>query len=292
MNFCDNIQHLKTTGYKVGLTALMGMVSVMANAEGIEPLHVEGLAEIRSAYLSRAKVVEDRPVAVQELRLASDIGPLGRIGALHWNYSSLCNRRQNTHRRAFYEVDFAAYWQYNWQIADGWKLANEVSHWWVSLNGIRHGEEPTTFEWWYEGALKNPYLTPSVLMRRGWNNENWTYFKAGVAKPMTFAQIREWCGAGEGDEVWNQLTVAPGVFCEFGNEPLFEVRYGDRGRDYDTGAMAVQGQLKLTYDPCEYFSFYATLIQFGLVDEDLRDRAHGLNRRDLTLFTLGINAKF
>lgn len=275
-----------------GLGSALMLCPGEMRAEGIRPLHVEGTVETRSAYLSRAKVVEDRPIQVEEVRLDSEAGPLGRFGFLVWNYSSLCNRRQHTHRRAFYEVDFAVYWKYQWEIAEDWTLANEAAHWWMILNGIRDGDEPTTYEWWEECALKNPYLTPSVQIRRGWEHQSWVYFKAGVSKPMTFAKIREWCGAGEGSDVWEQLTLSPGVFCELGSEPLFELRYGDQGRDYHAGAMAMRGSLKLTYEPCDTLSFYLSLEQFDLVDHDLRDRAHGINRRDLTFFTVGMNAHF
>lgn len=52
-------------------------------------------AGVRTAYLSRGKVVEDRPIEANELRLADRLGEderFGRMGVYHFDYSSLTDR--------------------------------------------------------------------------------------------------------------------------------------------------------------------------------------------------------
>ena len=272
---------MKSQIVKIVLAVVAVVLGLGLNALGentaIAPLHVEGSLETRSAYISRAKVVEDRPSAIQDVSIDSEIGPFGRLGLAEWSYSSLCNRSQEIHRRAFSEFDLGVYWNYDWNFADDWKICNRVYHWWIVLEGYRHDEvDYSTYEWWYTGSIDNPYLVPSLLMRRGWNNENWAYFKVGLSKPLTFETLSP------------QLTFTPGIFCDLGNKPLFEARYGDDG----CGAMAALAQFSITYTPHSAFSFYAILQQYGLTDHNLRQRAGGMNHRDITILTIGANVRF
>ena len=93
------------------LTLLMCLsVSIPAAAVDISPFGVTADMQFRSAYHSRMRVSEDRPVGVLDVRIHSDAGPLGKVGVMNWSRSSLCNRKSDVHRRAFNEVDYAAFW--------------------------------------------------------------------------------------------------------------------------------------------------------------------------------------
>ncbi|MBQ3097628.1 MAG: hypothetical protein IJC66_05675, partial [Kiritimatiellae bacterium] len=89
------------------------LAALPSAAVDISPFGVNADAQFRSAYHSRMRVSEDRPVGVLDIRAHADVGPLGRVGVMNWNRSSLCNRKSHVYRRAFNEVDYAAFWHYD-----------------------------------------------------------------------------------------------------------------------------------------------------------------------------------
>ena len=81
----------------VALAIAVGVAAVSAVAGvDVAPFGVNADLQFRSAYHSRMRVAEDRPVAVVDVRMHADVGPFGRVGVMHWNYSSLCNRRSTS----------------------------------------------------------------------------------------------------------------------------------------------------------------------------------------------------
>lgn len=260
-------------------------------ALSIAPFHFSGQTEIRSAYHTRGKIVEDRPIQVIDSRASVDAGSFGRVGAWYWGYSSWTGRRQNVHRRMFNESDIFAFWEYEWKISERWSFHNQLSHIWVGLPGYKPGKEiQNTKEWWYSAALKNPYIIPSMLMRRGWDNEHWIYFMVGLSKPFDLGTaIPSAIGLPD-----SRFTVTPGVFTEICDSALYDLRYGDKldGSSYHAGFMSVIGQVSLNWQLCENISAFVNLQQFGMLDRDARERTHAPNRRDLTIFTIGCRLSF
>lgn len=256
------------------------MILAALLALSLAPFHASVQTEVRTAYQSRGKIVEDRPIQVLDTRAYFDFEDYGRVGCWYWNYSSWTGRRQHVHRRMFNESDVFAYWEYDWKIAQDWTLCNHFSHLWVGLPGYKPGKEvQNTKEWWYIASLKNPYIVPSLLMRRGWDNDHWIYFQPGLSKPL---------------EICSGLVFTPGVFTEICDPHLYDLRYGDKpdGTSYRAGFVSVIGQLALDWSVSENFSLFMKLQQFGLVDRDAREQAHAPNRRDLTILTVGGRLSF
>ena len=267
----------------------LATVSAIAEVD-ISPFGVSADLQFRSAYHSRMRVSEDRPVAVTDVRMNVDIGPFGKIGALNWNRSSLCNRKDNVHRRAFNEVDFAAFWHYDLELSEDVKLSNEFMNWWITIpqNIEPHcgKSDNSSYELWYVGLLKNPYLVPSLLVRRGWLTKSWVYFQYGVSKPF------EVCDFGDAKSP-RPLEITPGFFVETGSNGLFESRFGKKeSGNYHTGIGTCIAQVTMKWMATENLTFHAMLQQFGVVSSDARDGIHGNYRRDLTMFRLGMKLSF
>ena len=263
-----------------------------AGTNGVEladlDLHLLLVSEVRTAYISRGRVCEDRPVETQLIRADAGIGPYGRVGLWNWDVSALGNRRQNIFRRTCHEMDYGVYYHYDWEIDKDWSLASEVMRDWITLPGARghvrgHGDA-TIYEWRLYEALKNPYLTPWCLIRRGTHPNNWTYYRVGVQ---------------HGFPLVDNLTLTPIFYAELGDERHFNRRYGQnvRGRSYHSGPQALVAQLELAWKIRDWISLTATLSQFGLVSDDARasimeNGSRGQRRRDLTIFGLGVVMKF
>lgn len=273
----------------INCLACMTLLSA-SGAVDISPFGVDVDLGVRSAYHSRMRVSNDRPVFVQDIRMHADAGAFGKFGVLHWGYSSLCNRRSHVHRRAFNEVDFAAFWKRDIELTEDFTLANEFMHWWITLpqniEPYKGDADNSTYELWYVGSLKNPYLVPSVLVRRGWINKSWVYFRYGVSRAF------EICDFGSPDEP-RPLVVTPGFFVETGDSGLFESRFGKKeSGSYHSGIGSCIAQVALKWQAAEHFSIYAMLQQFDLVSSDARAGVHGDHHRDYTMFRLGMNLAF
>lgn len=238
-------------------------------------------AGVRTAYLSRGKVVEDRPIEANELRLAARLGEderFGRMGVYHFDYSSLTDRCEPRNSWFMREFNWGAFYHYDLALAEDWTLANEVMPYWAL---IPHADP--SMEWWFIQSLRNPYVVPSWFMRRGTVTSDFTYFKLGLQKPLSCRDIG-----------WERLTVTPGVFAELGNSALMTGRYGlrENGSGIPTGIQSVIVELCANYRINENFRLFATLQQFDLVNADARKLSHKPNCRDLTVFMLGVTVGF
>lgn len=244
--------------------------------------------DVRSAYVTRGKVIEDRPIASVRFRGQLNLGDWGSPGIQSWDVCSLGNRRDDVHRRAFNETDIGFYWHYNYSFSDDWMLSSEVVKYWVILPGYYEPYRSrktcaTINEWRALQSLKNPYITPFYLLRRGVHPNDWMYIRAGVMRSFPL-------GGG--------FTLTPQWYAENGNERHFERRYGPRqgGGKYHSGMMSSNFLLELSWKATENLSFYATVHQFNIVSEDARRsvKAHSspCMRRDLTVGIVGCRIKF
>lgn len=269
-------------------------VSVLAWADGEEaacPFRATAEWQVRTAYHSRMRVSEDRPVGTMDVRVEADVGPLGRMGLLHWNYSSFCNRNDKIHRRAFSEVDYGAFWGYDVNVTETVAFSSEFIHWWITqphnIDPYRGRADSALYELWYVGSLTNPYLVPSLLVRRRWVTDNWVYFRYGVSRSF------ELCDLGDAAQP-RPLTVTPGIFVETGCNSLYEARFGKKGggRRYHTGIGACFAQVMMEWRVAEHVALTARLEQFDLVSSEARANVHGNHRRDFTMFRLGLKVLF
>ena len=272
-------------------TFFLCLLSVLRiTAADLSPLGFDADMQFRSAYHSRMRVSEDRPIATLDVRMHLDVGPFGRVGIMNWNRSSLCNRKSDVHRRAFNEVDYAAFWHYDLELSENFVLSSEVMNWWITqpqnIEPYRGKSDRSTYELWYVGSFKNPYLVPSLLVRRGWNNSSWVYFQYGVSKSFRI------CDFGDAGSP-RPLEITPGFFVETGDNGLFESRFGKKGSgNYHTGIGSCIAQIAMKWKATENLTFHAMLQQFDLVSSDARDGVHGNYRRDFTMFRIGMKFSF
>lgn len=240
--------------------------------------------KIRTAYLSRGKVVEDRPIQANGLRLEAKLGEdqrFGRVGIWHFDYSSLTRRVNCAEDQFMHEFDWGVTYHYDLALADEWRLSNEVMPCWI----IVPSTDPT-MEWWVVQSLENPYLIPTWFMRRGTDGADFTYFKVGVKKPISFSDATF--------EILRLLKITLGIYAELGNSSLMTLRYGksDDGGSIPTGIQSLQEEIRADYKLTEHFSLYASLLQFDLVNAKARRQSHKPNCRDLTIFTVGARMVF
>ena len=244
--------------------------------------------DLRTAYISRGKVIEDRPVASALVRGQLNLGDWGSPGIQSWDLCSLGNRRADVHRRAFNETDIGVYWHYDYSFCEEWRLSSEVVKYWVMFPGYRDPyrakkTDSMINEWRVLQSLENPYVTPFYLLRRGYHPNDWFYIRAGVRHSFDL-------GGG--------FSLVPQWYSENGNEWLFERRYGRRqgGRKYHSGMQASNFILELAWKMSKNLSFFVSVHQFDIVSADawrnVKANVSPCMRRDLTVGTIGCRIKF
>lgn len=245
-------------------------------------------ADVRSAYQSRAKICEARPVSSQLVsgNISLDpLAPVGRVGVDFWTISSLTHKMDAVHKNMFFqERDFTVRYGYDWQVAAGWRLSSDVMSTWVMLPGYTDGLDHTTHEWRCGQRLENPWITPFYLVRRSVHPRDWLYVRIGVQHKF---------------QLTDSLSFTPCVFGEGGNENHYQQRYGAKDpawSKYHSGLQALNMVFTLSWKVSSWASLYASVQQFGIVDADARDRTKASKshnaRRDLTIGTIGVTCTF
>lgn len=237
--------------------------------------------DVASAYISRGKVIEDRPIQVNEATLDFGMGPFGRLGVWHWDYSSLSGHFQDKYRRFIPETDWAAFWSYDWGFAEGWSLDTEVMVEWMTYYGGRPTNDHSNYEWRMKQSLKSPWLTIYYKIRRNIEPVPYNYFQIGVKRKFSLGFL-------EG------LTLTPHACIDLGDDRCLKKRFGalPNGAEYNDGAVSMAGELTLGYRLTDNFSLHATIGQFGVISQRGRGNLHAPQHRDLTYGQVGFAVNF
>ena len=270
---------------KLCLAALAGAVSSCVLAQDIPELSFKGSVEVRSAYLSRGKVVDARPFSAQFADGWIGLPGWGSIGGSVWSVSSFSREGQSTSRRnAYNEADYNLHYDYAIEICDEWALANRLALQWVTLPGY-HADMPTRREWHAAQELRNPHVTPYFLLRRAYGPEQWCYWRVGLLRRFVLSE---------------RLSFVVDGFGELGDSRLFDERYGRAGGHSCPGRHAGLNALNIVlgveYKISDNLKAYASVRQFGLVSDDARAAVKASSaqqaKRDLTIATVGMAVSF
>ena len=173
------------------------MIPLLA-AGVLSPFFFEATPEVRSTYQSLGKIVEDRPMQMTSLRGGFDAGDFGRFGVRNWDVSSLTGRRSDAHRHALYHSELGLTWQRDIEIADGWRLRNDLTRSWTMYRGFGDGGSNRTYHWYQiDQSLENPYVVPFWRIRKCFRGSDYLYFKAGLRRRF---------------EIRDGISVTPSVF--------------------------------------------------------------------------------
>ena len=240
--------------------------------------------DIRSAYIARGRVAEDRPIQANMLRLSYSLDDYGYVGLWHWNCNSLTTRYREKRDRQLAEVDYGIFYGYDWKVADKWTLKNEVMLRWFTFpffhspyNGV---SDHSNFEYYFTQTLQNPYVIPTWHLRKCTRSADYLHICVGLKKPIPVDFI-------------DGLKITPAVYVDFGDDNQ-RARYGKHpeGKRWGNGVMSAMAELRADYPISDWCSVFATLQQFRIMDEDGRDATHSPCRRDLTVFSTGLKMTF
>ena len=259
------------------------MIAVLA-AGVLSPFFFEATPEVRSTYQSLGKIVEDRPMQVTNIRFGYDAGAFGRFGIRNWDISSLTDRRHDVHRHVLYHTEFGPAWQYDIDIADGWRLKSDLTRSWTLYRGFDNRSSDKTYHWYQlDQSLENPYLVPFWRVRKCFRGNDYLYVKAGVRRKFA---------------LWEDFYVTPSVFAEGGSSRNNRRVLGPKrgGGDWREGVSSVSLRLELGWRISEHFTAFAFVEQYEVVGGDERRMTRASSCRcahnDWTFGGIGVRMKF
>jgi len=264
--------------FHISFLALLAAAASASAAEFGE-IHGRYTFDVSSAYVSRGKVIENRPIQVNDIDVSFSLGDYGRVGFWHWDYSCLSGKYQDKYRRFMPECDWGVYYGYTWDFAAGYALDTEVMAEWMTYCGERGGDSPTSLEWRAKQSLKTPYATPFWKARYTVHPLDWGYYQVGIKRSFALAP---------------GLKLTPSVSFDFGDSACRLKRFGPHpeGCSYGCGALSAVEELTAEYAFDKTFSVHATVARMDILDDDGRDaRAHGY-QRGITYAVLGASVKF
>ena len=259
------------------------MIAILA-AGVLSPFFLEVTPEVRSTYQSLGKIVEDRPMQITNVRAGYDAGEFGRFGIRNWDVSSLTDRRQDAHRRALYHTEFGPTWQYDFDVADGWRLKSDITRSWTIYRGFESRASNHTYHWWQiDQSLENPCVVPFYRLRRCFHGNDYLYFKAGVRRRFPIV---------------DGLYVMPSVFAEGGSSRNNRRILGERpgGGRWGSGVSSVTFRLELGWTVSENVSAFVFAEQYEVVGQAARHAIESSSYRcahkDWTLGGVGCRIRF
>ena len=250
-------------------------------------LHLTVTPEVRTAYISLGKVVEDRPMQITSAKGNVDLDFLGRLGVTFFGVSSLTDRKSHVHWHPLYFNDIGPYWGYDWEVAEGWTLKSELSRQWSLFRGFEPEYESSshTIHWWQlDQELANPYLTPFWRLRKVHRPMDLFYTKFGVKRKFPFLE---------------DFYLMPMVYLEGGDVTNIERRLGKRpngGRYNNPTTCSITFRLELGWRISRYFTAFAAVDQYDVVLKSGRDAvrasADECAHTDLTVGSFGVRCSF
>ena len=259
------------------------MIAIVA-AGILAPFFVEVTPEVRSSYLSLGKLMEDRPMQITSVRIGYDAGEFGRFGIRNWDVSSLTDRRHDAHRHALYHTEFGPTWQYDFDIAEGWRLTSDITRSWTIYRGFENGKSNRTYHWYQIGqSLENPYVVPFYRLRRCFHGNDYLYFMVGVRKKLAFL---------------DDFYLTPSVCVDGGNSRNYNRAIGTRpdGERWHSGVSSVTFRLELGWLVCENVSAFMFVEQYEVVGQAARHAIEASTYRcahkDWTLGGVGCRIRF
>lgn len=250
----------------------------------IRPFKLSVVPEVRTAYISLGKVYEDRPMQLTSIRLGYDTDIIGTLGIRNWDVSSLTDRRSEVHRHCLYHTEFGPTWEYDWQIAENWRLKNDLTLSWTLYRGFEDSSADKTYRWLQlDQSVENPYAVPFWRMRKCVDPIDFFYFKLGLRKKIFF---------------FDSFYVMPQVVTEGGSSGNNWRRLGKNvhGGDYPPGPASVTFHLEVGWALGSNVTAYAYVEQYDVILQDGRDTLDTSSapeaHKDLTLGCVGVRFGF
>ncbi len=265
---------------------LLCLSTAVAAAVEVVDMSFLGYGEVRTAYISRGKVVDAAPFSAQFVDGKLTIGDFGSIGASVWSASSFSGRGQSVSKRyAYNEADYNLHYCYDVKLADDWMLSSRLAVQWVTFPGYRHPSLESRREWHVSQRLENPWLTPYYLFRRAYEPMQWCYWRVGLERRFAIADRFAFIVDGFGEIGDERLS-----FCQYG-APV-----GRTAGNCHGGLNALNVVFGVEYELTEDIKLYGSIRQFGLISADARRDVKASSsaqaKRDLTVATIGVEVRF
>ena len=260
------------------------MIALLA-ASFLSPFFVDFTPEVRTTYVSLGKIVEDRPMQTDFIRVGYDTGAVGRFGIYNFDVSSLTDRRSDVHRHLLYHTEYGPFWDYDWKFADDWTLHNGLMAVITLYRGFENDASNGDYGWIQVGqSLENPYVVPYYSMRRYGLDTDYFYFRIGVRRKCRFL---------------DDFYVTPEIYVDGGNSRNYRRVIGENvnGGGWGCGGVSsITFRLEAGWEICDWATLFVFVEQYEITGGDARDSIDASSYRcahnDWTYGGVGLRMRF
>ena len=260
------------------------MTALLA-ASLLSPFFVELTPEVRTTYQSLGKIVEDRPMQTTLVRAGYDTGRFGRIGLYNFDVSSLTDRRADIHRHSLYHTEYGIFGDYDWKLADGWTLRNDLMLAITLYRGFENDASNGDYGWiQFVQSLENPYVVPYYRMRRYGLDADYFYFRIGIRRKFRFL---------------DDFYVTPEVYVDGGNSRNYRRVFGENvnGGDWGVGGVSsITFRLEAGWEVDDWMTLFVFVEQYEVTGGGARDTnaasSNPCDHNDWTHGGVGLRMRF
>jgi hypothetical protein len=213
-------------------------------------------AEVASAFLSTSGAIYDtRPVTSQEAGWFFDLGDYGWIDGYFWIISSLTDKKHDTHRMLFHEIESVVRYGRTWRTSEDTAFKAGIGPTWKPTLG--HDDPANNWGSYFIMQFDNPVVVPYV--KGIW-----------IFEPRRHGRIR--FGLEKSISLSESLSLTPMVETVWMDRLRYTSRYGDDPENPILGGSfaTVTSGAKLSWRVTENFQAYLRLLMFDIVDAQAR----------------------
>lgn len=245
-------------------------------------------ADVRSANITRGTIVNPEPIQCFTGGFSGCVGSpedvfgANALGLRVWTCNHLTSSRDRQMPRCFNETDPSLFFRNRYSISGGWTFMTETGPTWVLYRPFR--DVPDThheMEWRIREELETPYATPYFFMRQTFHPYSLSYWQTGLKRRF---RVRE------------GLSVTPFSHLDWGDDNLFEFKYGTSHGHIKDGVSAIDAGVRMDWAVAEHLSLWMQADGYAIINEKARrandTRGSVTSRNGIAVFSAGVEMRF
>ncbi len=245
-------------------------------------------ADVRSANITRGTIVNPEPIqcftgGIEEtLGEPHDMFGENSAGIRVWTCNHLTSSRDHQMKRCFNETDPSVYIRNRFAFSDGWRLMTESGFTWVLYRPFRHVPETHhEMEWRVRSEFEMPWITPYFFLRQTFRPYSLTYWQTGLKRRFP---------------VSGTFSLTPYAHLDWGDDNLFEFKYGTSHGKIKDGVSAIDAGLRADWSISRHLSLWMQADAYAIINKKARSandtRGSVTSRNGIAVFSTGLELRF
>ena len=244
--------------------------------------------DVRSANITRGTIVNPEPIQCFTGGIDESFGtPLDSFGANSigmrvWTCNHLTSARDSQMTRCFNETDPSIFYRNRLGFAKGWELMTETGFTWVLYRPFRHVQDTHhEMEWRAKSEFDTPWAIPYFFLRQTFRPYSLTYWQTGLKHRFN---------------VTESIRLTPFAHLDWGDDNLFEFKYGTSHGKIKDGVSAMDSGLRMDWNIHSNLSLWMQAEGYAIINKKARSandtRGSVTSRNGIVAFSTGVEIHF